>query len=171
MKTYFIVFGVFLWLNIPLAMADSSQEPVLTIVETNCKKVYLIQMFDNGEINYVGVQGVKKLGKHKAKIKKSLLLSLSNELSKTKAMENYNKYNQLRGRSVTSSGIRLQKNNQIYNFLHLDTSSDLDELERFKNNAIKKTNLEKWIEEGRIRELPSNYKDPVACGYSFKDLN
>lgn len=146
MKTYFIVFGLFLWLNIPLVMADSAKEPVLTIVETNCTRVYQIQLFDNGEINYVGVQGVKKLGRHKAKIKKSALIHLLNELSNTEAMKNYNKNNQFGGRLVVASeGIRLQKNNQTYNFFHLDTSGSLDELEKFKNDVIKKMNLEKWI--------------------------
>lgn len=144
MKTYFIVFGLFLWLNIPLVMADSAQEPVLTIVETNCTRLYQIQLFDNGEINYVGVQGVKKLGRHKAKIKKSVLIHLLNELNNTEAMKNYNKDNQLGGR-IPSEGIRFQKNNQTYNFFHFNRYDPLDELENFKNNAIKKMNLEKWI--------------------------
>jgi hypothetical protein len=167
MKTYFIVFGVFLLLNLPSATANSLQEPVLTIVETNCKKNYLIQLFDNGEINYVGVFGVKKIGKHKAKIKKSVLIHLLNELSNTEAMKNYNKDDQFKGRSVASSGIRLQKNNKTYNFLHLDTTSDLDELEKFKNDAIKKINLEKWIGDYKTGKCMPNGN----YGYSFEELN
>lgn len=161
MKTYFIVFGVFLLLNLPSAIADSLQEPVLTIVETNYKKIYRIQLFGNGEISYFGVSGVKKLGKHKAKIKKSVLIYLLHELDNTEVMKNYNKDERFKARSVASSGIRLKKNNQIYDFLHID-----DELEKFKNDVIKKSNLEKWT---------TDYKIGNPCGsnciYSFEELN
>jgi hypothetical protein len=61
----------------------------------------------------------------------------------------------------------LLKNNQTYNFLHLNTTSDLDELEKFKNDAIKKINLEKWIDDYKTGKCMygGNYI------YIFEDFN
>lgn len=59
-----------------LAIAAPTEQPVISLAHSNelslffCTRAYVIQVFENGDVEYLGVNGVKVFGKHKTKISK-----------------------------------------------------------------------------------------------------
>jgi hypothetical protein len=51
-----------------MVYADTFQKPAVSFATTDCNAAYLINLFENGAVEYRGAYGVKTLGKHEGRI-------------------------------------------------------------------------------------------------------
>lgn len=58
------------------AVAGSFGQPIITSAITDCEKNYLIQIFENGRVEYRGAWGVKTLGRRETQVSQQALAAL-----------------------------------------------------------------------------------------------
>ncbi|MGZ3814786.1 MAG: hypothetical protein ACXVA0_23840 [Mucilaginibacter sp.] len=67
-------------------VAGSFGQPTITSALTDCEKYYLIQIFENGRVEYRGGWGVKALGRRQTQISQQALTALLKKIESTESL-------------------------------------------------------------------------------------
>jgi hypothetical protein len=129
------------------AIAKPIGQPIIASAVTDCKKAYLIQIFENGSVEYRGGYGVKAIGKRKTHINKQILKALLKKFENAGFVQAANlvelpAWN--RHRRGLQEAIRLRQGEREAIFFNADRSIN-PLITALRSDIIHATKAERWV--------------------------
>lgn len=117
-----LLLGVFVVSHLNLAVSNPIEQPVISYALIDCKKAYLIQIFESGKVQYRGAYGVETIGKRETQISKQALNELLKKIERLGGFSGVDDRINLPARlgMATGEAIRLRQGNKTMTFIKLD---------------------------------------------------
>lgn len=117
-----LLLGVFVVNHLNSAVSNPIEPPVISYALIDCKKAYLIQLFESGKVEYRGAYGVKTIGKREAKISQQAVNELLKKIERLGGFSGVDDRINLpvRLEMATGEAIRLRQGNKTMIFIKLD---------------------------------------------------
>lgn len=135
------------------AIASPIEQPVVTFAVTYCDTAYLIQLFENGKIEYQGSYGVKTLGRHEAQINQQAVNDLLKQFQELGSFKVTDDRLKLPSFSKPGEALYLRQGNKTAFFFNVDdrrfSVNSLFPLLRDKTLLV--TNAKQWIDYIELR--------------------
>lgn len=122
-------------------VSANSIQPIITVALADCKKAFLIQIFENGRVEYRGTYGVKKTGIHDEQLSQEELEKLVNTI-KEKRLEWHDRPGL--PDTLFREAIRFRQNEEQFTFLGEYKRSD-PVIALLRREIVRVTNTGRWI--------------------------
>lgn len=117
----------------------SNNVPAISLGVTYCRKIYLIQLYDSGLVEYRGLSGVKTVGRRNTVIKPSIVSDLLKQAEDGGFFLADNRINRLDWRKMPALAIRIQQNEKSATLMDSDAALSLE------NEILKIKGISNWI--------------------------
>lgn len=129
------------------AVAGSFGQPVITSALTDCEKYYLIQIFENGRVEYRGGWGVKTLGRRETQISQQALEALLKKFDEAGFItsddrEDLPAMNRIHG---PMEAIRLRHGDRDLTFYEYGKKPSRTWFEMLQREIIRTTKADRWV--------------------------
>jgi hypothetical protein len=130
----------------PATATPSFGQPIIASAVTDCKKSYLIQIYENGRVEYRGTWGVKTLGRRESQISQPALEALLKKFDEFGfASDNRVDLPSLGNDHGPMEAIRLNRGDQTMTFFNTQiTRRPL--LPKLRSEIMRATKADQWVD-------------------------
>jgi len=147
------------------ALANRIGQPIITLSVTGCQQFFLLQIFENGQVEYRDFFYKKTKGKNKTQLSTTELNALLKKFNDADFISADNRYMPTGGHGMHREAIQFRQGDRESTVFWPDTSKN-PIIKQLDLDIIKATRLEKWIPKINAFGCPPNSQ----LIFFFKDL-
>lgn len=117
----------------------SGDTPAISLGVMHCGQTYLVQLFDNGLVEYRGLRGVKAVGRRKTVVKSSIINGLLEQAENSGFFLTDNRINLPRYEGFPRTAIRIEQGEKTVTLLNANSALSM------KDEILKIQDISKWV--------------------------